>query len=376
MKMGSAFNLGKVFGIQFRLHYTWFIVFVLISVSLSWYYFPSLNLDLTPLAYWVIGIASSLLFFASVVAHELAHSLVARTNGIPVKSITLFIFGGIAQITREATRANAELKMAAAGPACSLVLGGLFGLLWLLSQGISEPMGAMTSWLAQVNVILAVFNLIPGFPLDGGRVFRSILWRVTGNYKLSTRIATQVGQGVGYLFILGGISIMFLLRGGWFSGLWLIFIGWFLRNTASSSYHQAQWREALREVSASQVMTSDCPVIPPNVTINRLVQEYVFTSGCYFLLVTDEDGVKGILTLDNIKAVSRQNWDVTQVKEIMTPIDKVKVAHPNQDALSILEEMDENDINQMPVVSEGRVIGLITRDNLIRFLRTRSELGA
>jgi len=375
VKMGSAFNLGKVFGIQFRLHYTWFIVFVLISVSLSWYYFPSLNLDLTPLAYWVIGIASSLLFFASVVAHELAHSLVARTNGIPVKSITLFIFGGIAQITREATKANAELKMAAAGPACSLVLGGLFGLLWLFSRGISEPMGAMTLWLAQVNVILAVFNLIPGFPLDGGRVFRSILWRFTGNYKLSTRIATQVGQGVGYLFILGGISIMFLLRGGWFSGLWLIFIGWFLRNTASSSYHQAQWREALREVSASQVMTPDCPVIPPNVTIDRLVQEYVFTSGCYFFLVTDEDGVKGILTLNNIKAVSRQNWDVTQVKEIMTPIDKVKVAHPNQDALSILEEMDENDINQMPVVSEGRVIGLITRDNLLRFLHTRSELG-
>jgi Zn-dependent protease len=373
--MGSAFNLGKVFGIQFRLHYTWFIVFVLISMSLSWYYFPSLNLDLTPLAYWVIGIASSLLFFASVVAHELAHSLVARTNGIPVKSITLFIFGGIAQITREATKANAELKMAAAGPACSLVLGGLFGLLWLFSRGISEPMGAMTLWLAQVNVILAVFNLIPGFPLDGGRVFRSILWRFTGNYKLSTRIATQVGQGVGYLFILGGISIMFLWRGGWFSGLWLIFIGWFLRNTASSSYHQAQWREALREVSASQVMTPDCPVIPPNVTIDRLVQEYVFTSGCYFFLVTDEDGVKGILTLNNIKAVSRQNWDVTQVKEIMTPIDKVKVAHPNQDALSILEEMDENDINQMPVVSEGRVIGLITRDNLLRFLHTRSELG-
>jgi Zn-dependent protease/CBS domain-containing protein len=373
--MGSAFNLGKVFGIQFRLHYTWFIVFVLISVSLSWYYFPSLNLDLTPLAYWVIGIASSLLFFASVVAHELAHSLVARTNGIPVKSITLFIFGGIAQITREATKANAELKMAAAGPACSLVLGGLFGLLWLLSRGISEHVAAMASWLALVNVILAVFNLIPGFPLDGGRVFRSILWRFTGNYKLSTRIATQVGQGVGYLFILGGISIMFLLRGGWFSGLWLIFIGWFLRNTASSSYHQAQWREALREVSASQVMTPDCPVIPSNVTIDRLVQEYVFTSGCYFFLVTDEDGVKGILTLNNIKAVSRQNWDVTQVKEIMTPIDKVKVAHPNQDALSILEEMDENDINQMPVVSEGRVIGLITRDNLLRFLHTRSELG-
>jgi CBS domain-containing protein len=266
--------------------------------------------------------------------------------------------------------------MAAAGPACSLVLGGLFGLLWLFSRGISEPIAAMTSWLALVNVILAVFNLIPGFPLDGGRVFRSILWRFTGNYKLSTRIATQVGQGVGYLFILSGISIMFLLRGGWFSGLWLIFIGWFLRNTASSSYHQAQWREALREVSASQVMTSDCPVIPPNVTIDQMIQEYIFTSGCYFFLVTDEDEVKGILTLDNIKAVPRQNWGVTQVQEIMTSLDRIKVAHPDQDALSILEEMDENDINQMPVVNEGNVIGLITRDNLMRFLRTRSELGA
>ncbi len=376
MNMGSAFNLGKLFGIQFRLHYSWFIVFVLINVSLSWYYFPVEYPDWTPLTYWIIGIVSSLLFFASVVAHELAHSIVARINGIPVKSITLFIFGGIAQITREATKASAELKMAAAGPACSLVLGGLFGLLWLFSRGISEPIAAMTSWLALVNVILAVFNLIPGFPLDGGRVFRSILWRFTGNYKLSTRIATQVGQGVGYLFILGGISIMFLLRGGWFSGLWLIFIGWFLRNTASSSYHQAQWREALREVSASQVMTSDCPVIPPNVTIDQMVQEYIFTSGCYFFLVTDEDGVKGILTLDNIKAVSRQNWDVTQVQEIMTSLDRVKVAHPDQDALSILEEMDENNINQMPVVSEGNVIGLVTHDNLIRFLRTRSELGA
>ena len=373
--MGSAFNLGKLFGIQFRLHYSWFIVFVLINVSLSWYYFPANYPDWTRLTYWVIGVVSSVLFFASVVAHELAHSIVAKINGIPVKSITLFIFGGIAQITREATKASAELKMAAAGPVCSLMLGGWFGLLWRLSRGISEPVAAMASWLALVNVILAVFNLIPGFPLDGGRVFRSILWRATGNYKLSTRIATQVGRGVGYLFIAFGISIMFFLR-GWFSGMWLVFIGWFLAKTASASYQQSQWRESLRGVSASQVMIPDCPIILSNVTIDRLVQEYVFTSGCYFFLVTDGDGVKGILTLNDIKAVSRQNWDVTQVGEIMTPIDRVKVAHPDQDALSILEEMDENDTNQIPVVSEGRVIGLITRDNLIRFFRTRSELGA
>ena len=373
--MGSAFNLGKIFGIQFRLHYTWFIIFILVTVSLSWHYFPIVYTDWTGLIYWVIGILTSLLFFASVVAHELAHSLVARINGIPVKSITLFIFGGIAHIAREAARPGAEFKMAAAGPACSLVLGGLFGLLWLFSRGVTEPIAAMAFWLARINVILAAFNLIPGFPLDGGRVFRSLLWHFTGDYKRSTLVAVRVGQGVGYLFILGGILIMFLFPHQWFSGLWLAFIGWFLENAASASYRQAQWRVALHGFSASQVMTSDCPVVPLNITVSRLVQGYVFASGRRFFLVADDGGLKGIVTLHNIKSISQQNWDVTQVKEIMTPVDKVKVAHPNQDALSILEQMDENDINQMPVVSEGRVIGLIARDNLIRFLRTRSELG-
>ena len=370
--MGSAFNLGKIFGIQFRLHYTWFVIFVLITVSLSWQYFPFAYPDWNNLTYWVSGIFTSLLFFTSVVAHELAHSLVGRANGIPVKSITLFIFGGVAHMTREATRYGAELKMAAAGPISSLVIGGLFFLLHLLLRGISEPIAAMAFWLAQINVVLAVFNLIPGFPLDGGRVFRSLLWRFSGDYKRSTRIATRVGRGVGYLFILGGISIIFLFPGQWFGGLWLAFIGWFLSRTASASYRQAQWQGALQGVTASELMTSDCPVVPSDVTINRLVQEYIFTSGRQCFLVTDEGELKGILTLGNIKSVARSNWEVTQVKSIMTPVEKLKIAYPDQDALSMLEQMDENNINQMPVVSEGRAVGLITRDNLIRFLRTRS----
>jgi len=372
--MGNAFNLGKLFGIQFRLHYTWFIVFVLVVVSLSTQYFPMTYPGWSHLVYWTIGIITSLLFFASVVAHELAHSFVARVNGIPVKSITLFIFGGVAQITREATKASTEFIMAAAGPACSLVIGGLFALLWLFTQSVSEPVAVMALWLAYVNGVLAVFNLIPGFPLDGGRVFRSLLWRFTGNYSRSTLIATLVGRGVGYLFILGGILVMFFLH-DWFGGLWLAFIGWFLENAASASYRQAQWREGLLGITVTQVMTSDFPVVPSNVTVNHLVQGYIFTSGRHFFLVVDEGELKGILTLHNIKSVSQQNWDATQVKEIMTPVDKLKAARPDQEALSILEQMIEDDINQMPVVREGRVIGLITRDNLLRFLRTRSELG-
>ncbi|MCL0094462.1 site-2 protease family protein [Dehalococcoidales bacterium] len=366
--MGNALNLGKVFGIQLRLHYSWFIIFVFLTILLvspHW---------LSPL-WWVIGIITCLLFFASVFAHELAHSLVARIYDIPVKSITLFIFGGIAQIAREATRPGVELKMAAAGPASSLVLGGLFFLLYLLIGGISEPIAAMALWLAQINVILAIFNLIPGFPLDGGRVFRSLLWQFTDNYQRSTLVAVRLGRGVGYLFILGGILIIFLLPTEWFFGLWLAFIGWFLENAASASYRQAQWRAALHGFNASQVMTSDWSVVPSNITVSQLVQGYIFTTGRRFFLVADDSGVRGILTLHNIKSVSQQNWEVTQVKEIMTPLNQLKVAHPNQDALSVLEEMDENDINQMPVVSEGKVIGLIARDNLIRFLRTRAELG-
>ena len=372
--MGNAFNLGRVFGIQFRLHYTWFIIFILITTSLSWQLFPRSYPDWPWLLYWVIGIVASLLFFTSVLAHELAHSLVGRAHGIPIRSITLFIFGGIAEMTKEAARPGAEFKMAAAGPACSLVLGGLFALLHLFTRGTIQPLAAMALWLAYINVALAVFNLIPGFPLDGGRVFRSILWRVSGNYKRSSWIAARVGQGIGYSLILGGILIMFILH-DWFSGLWLVFIGWFLQNAASVSYRQVQWRETLRGFTASQAMTSDCPVVPPGATVNQLVQEYAFATGHGCFLVAEEGRLWGIVTLHNIKTVSQLDWNVTQVKEIMTPVDKLKVAYPDQDGLSILEQMDESTLNQMPVVSEGRVIGLIARDNLIRLLRIRSLLG-
>ena len=259
--MGKAFNLGKLFGIQFRLHYTWFIIFILLTVTL-------VNPNYSQWLYWIIGVVTSLLLFASVLAHELAHSLVGRANGIPVSSITLFIFGGVAQMTREATRPGAELKMAAAGPVCSLVIGGVFGLIWLLIPDIGDPVGTMILWLAVMNGVLAVFNLIPGFPLDGGRVFRSLLWRFTGNYSRSTRVAIRLGQGIGYLFVLGGILIIFLRPLGlsWFDGIWIAFVGWFLASTASASYRQLQWQEAVQDLAALQAAGRDHPVTPPGTT--------------------------------------------------------------------------------------------------------------
>ncbi len=370
MKMSNAFNLGRLFGIQVRLHYTWFIIFTLVTVSLV---YP----DWSRWDGWVIGVVTSLLFFASVLAHELAHSLVGRLSGVSMKSITLFIFGGVAQMTGEATSAAAEFRMAAAGPACSLAIGGLFGLVGFLTEGSIGLLAAMALLLARVNVLLAAFNLIPGFPLDGGRVFRSILWRATGNYGRSTRIATRVGRGIAYLFILSGVVIVFLRPFGlpWYEGIWIALIGWFLDNAASASYRQAQWREALRGFTATNVMTSDFPVVPPDMTVSRLVERYVIPSGRHFFVVADEGRLHGILTLHNIKSVPRQNWEVIPVREVMTPVDRLKVAYPNQEALSLMEAMDNGDISHMPVVSEGRVIGVVARDELIRFLRTRSELG-
>ena len=260
--MGNAFNLGKLFGIQFRIHFTWFIIFILVTVGLV---YPNYSQWL----YWVIGIITCLLFFASVVAHELAHSLVGRANGIPIVSITLFIFGGVAEMTKEATRPDAELKMAAAGPITSLVAGGLFGLLWVSIPNMAEAVADMILWLAAINGILAGFNLIPGFPLDGGRILRSLLWRFTGNYSRSTRIATRIGQGVGYLFILGGISIIVLrpFDLSWFEGVWVAFIGWFLGSAASASYRQLRWQESLPRFPTSEVATSECPPVPPD-TLN------------------------------------------------------------------------------------------------------------
>lgn len=376
--MSGTINLGKVFGIQLRLHYSWFLIFALLAASLV---APDWS---SPFA-WAIGIATGLLFFTSVVAHELAHSLVGRANDIPVSSITLFIFGGMAMMTREASRPKAELKMAAAGPICSAVIGGICLLIWrVLGQGMPPLVEQMVLWLMIMNFALAVFNLIPGFPLDGGRLFRAAIWRRSGDFRRATRIATRVGQGVGYFFIGAGISIVVLSFVPFlsppfglnsFSGLWLAFIGWFLQGAAQTSYRQTEWRETLRQFTVAQVMSASYPVVPPDITLGRLVEEHIFPTGYRLFMVVGEDRFEGILTLDNIKAVSRQDWGVTRVKDIMTPRDKLRVVSPDENALSVLEGMNESGMNQILVVSGGQVMGLVSRESLTGFLRVHSELG-
>jgi Zn-dependent protease/CBS domain-containing protein len=376
--VNNAFTLGRLFGIQVRLHFTWFIIFILVTASL-------VDPDWLRLSIWVVGIATSLLFFASVLAHELAHSLVGRRYGVTIKSITLFVFGGMAHMAGEVKSSGAEFKMALAGPLCSLAIGAFFGLVWFLTVDILPLVAAMTGWLAWINVALAVFNMIPGFPLDGGRVFRAIVWRTTGNYGRSTRIATVVGRVIAYIFIFGGLSIalssffsrifhLSLFEGMLFTGIWIAFIGWFLENAASASYRQEQWREAMQRFTVAEVMTTDYLVVPPDMTVAQLVQQYIVPSGRRFFILADEGRLHGMVTLPDIKSLPQQKWATTPVRDIMTPADKLRAISPNQDAWTVMTQMDEANINQMPVVSGTRVIGIVARDDLIRILRTRSGI--
>jgi len=356
--------------------YSWFVIFLLVTVLLSISYFP----DRYPLwgqaEYWVVGTTTSILFFASVLAHELSHGLVSMANGIPVKSITLFIFGGIARIEREASRPGNELKLAAAGPLCSAVLCGLFAGLWWLSRGFSDHLSALAWWLAVINGILAVFNMIPGFPLDGGRVLRSIVWMATGSYTRATRIATFAGYGVSYLFIFGGAFMMFFLAGGLFNGLWLILIGWFLNNATKTSYRQTVLRDTLKEFTAKDVMTLHYPTVPHRLTIKELVQGQLMLARGSWFLVTDGERVEGLLTLRRIREVPREEWDVTTTEQAMIPVSELKVAKPTDDAVSVLERMSEERENLVAVVEEGRILGVILSDDLIQFAQRLQSLRA
>lgn len=361
--------IGKVFGIALRLHYSWFIVFALVTWLLAANYFPSMNLA----ARLTAGLLTSLLLFSSLMLHELMHSVVAQATGIPVKSITLFIFGGVAQITKEPQKPRDELLIALAGPLTSLVVGGIFLLIWLVVRDTVDVVSAVAFWLGATNVILAVFNLIPGFPLDGGRVLRSILWWQKRDMSKATRIASNAGRVVGYIFIFGGISQIFL--GVWVNGLWLALIGWFMENAAESSYRHVALQDILKGHTASEVMTRECLTIAPELTIQQLVNERILTTGHRCFPVVTENHALGLITLHDVRAIPRDFWGNRRVSEAMTPLDKLESVSPQEDLATVMQILTEKDIEQVPVVEDGRIVGMVGRDNLLAFVKVRADLG-
>ena len=371
--MEANIKLGKMWGIPLGLHISWFLIFGLVTWSLAAGYLPGEYPRMSPIAYWLLGAVTSLLFFGSVLLHELGHSLIALRNEIPVRSITLFIFGGVAQIGRDPSTPGAEFRIAIAGPLTSLGLAGVFSAFGYLTQG-NPYLAAPSLWLGRINLILGVFNLIPGFPLDGGRVLRAIIWKITDNFQRATQAASVSGQMVAFGFIVFGMMTIF--TGNLFNGLWLVFIGWFLQNAAANSYAQANLREMLRGVTVAQVMQTEPPHTPGRMTLEQVVEEQVLTGAQRYFFVEENGWLKGLLTLKDITAAPREEWGRTLAQDAMIPLERLVQVSPEMKVLEALQAMDDADVAQAPVMDSGRMVGLLTRGQILRYVRVLGEIGS
>src|SRR6202171_1898317 len=376
MPVSPGLRIGRILGIPIYVHASWTIIFVLITMSLAMQ-FTQEHPQWTTLQRWSVGIATSLLFFASVLFHELSHSVVARFYKIRVISITLFVFGGVARLGREPAKPIQEFNIAIAGPIASLALACGFYSLTLFFP-YAEMVGALAAWLWQTNAALALFNLLPGFPLDGGRVFRAIVWGVTKDFARATRVAGISGKVVAYGLIVFGA--WYAMKGQWTSGLWLAFIGWFLLNAAQESVAQVAIREALSGLHAADVMSHEVPTVPRNMSLEEYGQE-VARTGRRCHLVTTDDRLVGMINVHALNSVPRNEWGNMSVQSVMIPREKILLARPEEPLLGLLERLVSADVNQMPVVSDtendgAHIIGMITRDSILRVMQARSEVGS
>jgi len=366
----SGLYSGRIFGIPLYLHPSWFIIFLLITLSLRTQ-FTSQHPHWSPAQHWILGIVTSVLFFASVIFHELSHSVVALHYRIPVKSITLFVFGGLSSIGREAENAKQEFNIAIAGPLSSLFLAGCFWLIAHFWHG-NEMVVAAAGWLWWINLTLAIFNLVPGFPLDGGRVLRGIVWGINKDFTRATRVASNAGRVFAYLMI--SVGVWQALNGNWVGGLWLAFIGWFLLTAAQESYAQVAIRNTLTGLRAEDIMTRDVPTVPRDMSLEEYVHE-VLRTGRRFHIVTGMGNPVGIVTLHAARTIPREEWANTSIQAVMIPLERIHSASPEEPAIEVLERMQREDINQMPVVTADHIIGMIARETILRVLQTRLQMG-
>ena len=370
--MPGSFRLGKIAGIDIYAHLSWFIVLVLLTWSLASGWFVQLFPGWSTPTYWITAFISALLLFVCVLLHELAHSLIAQVHGLTVKNITLFIFGGVATIEEEMKRPGIEFQIAVVGPITSLFLAAIAFLLAWPFRGSNSPTEAVLDYLAASNFLLGVFNLIPGLPLDGGRVLRSIAWKITGNIQKSTRIASYAGQAMAFVFILLGIAAFF--TGNFFNGLWSIFIGWFLLNAAQTANTQILLQNTLQGVSVDKVMNPRPVAVPANISLQKLVDEYFVPQGLQAAPVVQGEYLAGLITLTDIARVGRERWAYTPVGHVMRLLEQVYITTPEQPLHDLLEVMVTRGINQIPVVQDGRLVGLLSRESILCYLQVRESL--
>jgi len=392
--MNRGFRIGRIFGINIRIDWSWVFIFLLVTWNLSTA-LGELHSDWSPALRLALAVVATILFFTSVVAHELAHSLVAKARGVPVRSITLHLFGGVSNIQREPESPQGEFLMAILGPITSLVIGAALTWVALMAgagqlSALSDPAKALGQmgplftlllWLGSVNVTLGLFNLIPGFPLDGGRVLRSILWAMTDDLRRATRWASWVGQAIAWLMIVAGVAMTFGVRIPFFgtglgNGLWLAFIGWFLNSASAQSYQKLVVRDILEDVPVARMMRTSPPTVSPDISISSLVHDHVMRTDDHCFPVVKHGQLVGLVTLEDVRGVSGDAWDTAAVGQIMTPTDHLVTVRSDQDAATALDKLMGRDVRQLPVLRGGKLGGLLRRRDIVKWLQLESELSA
>ena len=374
--MKNQIKLGTIFGVELGLHYSWIVIALLITFSLA-AQFHAVNRNWPESVVWATAILTGVLFFACLFAHELSHALVARMRGLPIHKITLFLLGGVAQMEKEAADPKTEFWMAIVGPITSGVVGvvllecaRLAG--WAYGTNPMTPGIALLVWLGYINLALAAFNMIPGFPLDGGRVLRSILWWIMGNVERSTRAAARVGQVIAVLFIAYGIFQFF--EGAGLGGLWLAFIGWFLLQASSATYLQVRTGSLLRDLKIKDLMSTDFETIGPNLSVQEFVNQHLMRTGKRCFLVMQNGEMLGMITPKEVRGVNPSIWSFKRVSDVMRPVNQIHFVAPDLPAMDALEIMSREDVHQLPVMSNGHVEGVVSRAHVLEILKARSEL--
>lgn len=374
--MGGSYRLLRVFGIDILVHWSWLVIFVLLTWWLSQGFFKDQYGDWTAGQRWAAAVVSALTFFASILLHELAHSLVAKREGLSVKSITLFIFGGVSALGSEPETPGQEFRVAIVGPIVSFILAGAFGIVALvahLSDVGGSPPAAVVLYLAIVNGAVGVFNMLPGYPLDGGRVLRAALWARGRNLLTATRRASLAGTFLAFGLIAFGVFS--ILTGNFIGGAWFIVIGWFLRNVSEASYQQQLYRNTLEGTKVGQLINRSFNSASPDINLNTLVQEYMLARSQRSVPIVVGMELLGLVTMRDLKRVPRDEWETTSVFRAMTPREKLHHVDAEEEITRALEIMAKENVNQLPVLEFGRFVGFVTRADVMRLMQVRSELG-
>jgi Zn-dependent protease/predicted transcriptional regulator len=368
-------SLGKIMGIPVTIHYTLWFVFFLIAWSLAAGYMPQEYPGLGVAVYWAIGIASAIILFASVLLHELSHSYIAKKNGLPIRRITLFFFGGVSEMTQEPQNAGLEVRMAAAGPLMSFLIAAVLGALWLLGRYVHAPiaLNATLEYGAYINAILGVFNLLPAFPVDGGRVLRGSMWKRSGNFFRATMSAGRISEILSMLMI--GVGLVVLFFGNFITGIWIIFIGWFIRSGAEMSMKQTVAGQALSGVTVDNIMSRDVRTVSPDITVQDLVSEYFLVHRHGGYPVVKDGQILGIVTMQCARKIPKEQWPLTTVGAAMIPCERTITVKSTASASEALNIMSRENIGRILVVDNGRLLGIVTRGDLMRTIRTKQELG-